>query len=343
MATAKKTASGKWRIRVYVGKDEHGKPLYKSFTDSDRRRCERIAAQYLDENRETVKSDSFESAMENYIKSRTPVLSPSTIRGYRNIQKQLRTQYGAFCALSLADIRQDRLQTLVNDMTMFVRPKTIANRYGLVVAVIRENGYMPPKVKLPDRVKPNLTIPDADGVKRILQAAEGTEMEIPILLAAFAPMRRSEIAALEMEDISGNTIHVQRAIVMNENNENVSKSPKTYDSDRYISMPSKIINKIRKKGYVTTIKDPQHISQRFYHIAEKADCHGVRFHDLRHFCASYLHAQGVPEQYILERGGWNTDRVMKSVYRHALASETDRINEKIVENIQETFLEHMFI
>ena len=338
MATAKKLASGAWRVRVYVGKSKDGKKVYKSFTDTDKKRCERIAAQYLDEHREVLESDTFAHAMEQYLESREAVLSPSTIRGYKNIQKQLLTQYSAFCETPVPDITQSVLQTLVNEMTMFVSPKTIRNRTGLISAVIKSKGYMPPFVTLPERRKPDLRIPDVDDVKRLLKTAEGTDMEIPIMLAAFAPMRRGEIVALKMEDISGNVIHVKRAIVESSDGSLVEKSPKTYDSDRYIPMPQDVIDKIMAKGYICDTDKPRILTLRFERLVKKCGLDGVRFHDLRHFGASYLHSKGVPEEYILARGGWSTGSVMKTVYRHALASKEDAIGKEIVSDISKTFL-----
>ena len=54
----------------------------------------------------------------------------------------------------------------------------------------------------------------------------------------------------------------------------------------------------------------------------------MRFHDLRHYQASILHALGVPDAYIMQRGGWKTDSTLKRVYRHAMRdkqSEFDQI------------------
>lgn len=339
MATARKLPSGTYRCVVYIGKDDNGKKKYKSFTDPDKRRCEMLAAQFADSHRGYTSSCSFEFAMEQYIASREPVLSPSTVRAYRNIQKVLRSDYRAFCNVSVHEIDARMYQQIINGWTAMLSPKTIRNRTGLISAVMKSKGVLPPPVKLPDKVKPNLHIPDSKDVKSLIATAKDTEMEIPILLAAFAAMRRSEIVALTMDDIDGDVIHVHSAIVMDANGCNVRKHPKTYESDRYIPMPPEIINKIRSKGYITTITNPQHISQRFEHIARKAGCPETRFHDLRHFCASWLHAQGIPEQYILSRGGWTTDGVMKNIYRHALSSEADRINKEVSASISKIFFD----
>ena len=59
-----------------------------------------------------------------------------------------------------------------------------------------------------------------------------------------------------------------------------------------------------------------------------------RFHDLRHYAASIMHAIGVPDQYILQRGGWSSDNVMKTVYRNAIDIETVRQTKKINEHFQ---------
>ena len=337
MATAKKLPSGNWRVRVCIGKDENGKYRYKSFTDKDKRRCEHMATEYADQMREVLTSDTIGNSIEQYIQERTPVLSPATIKGYREIQRILTTNYKSFCDKQITDIRQKTLQDLINKMSATVSPVTATNRYKLISIVMRYKGYNVPIVKLPELKKPNYKIPDIDDVKNMLKAAEGTELEIPIMLAALAPMRRGEILGLRMEDIDGNTIHVCRSVVLNHEYKIVEKSPKTYESDRYIVMPDFVINKIKEKGYITKYKDPDYLSRRFNLLMKKCGLEGVRFHDLRHFGASWLHAQGIPEQYILERGGWESDRVMKNIYMHTLSSEKEKTNKEIMNKMAQHF------
>lgn len=42
-----------------------------------------------------------------------------------------------------------------------------------------------------------------------------------------------------------------------------------------------------------------------------------------------MHTIGVPDQYILQRGGWASDNVMKEVYRNAVDIEAVRQTKKI--------------
>ena len=50
-----------------------------------------------------------------------------------------------------------------------------------------------------------------------------------------------------------------------------------------------------------------------------------RFHDLRHYSASIRHALNIPDAYIMQEGGWSSDSTLKSVYRHALDDEQDKM------------------
>lgn len=45
-----------------------------------------------------------------------------------------------------------------------------------------------------------------------------------------------------------------------------------------------------------------------------------------------MHAIGVPDQYILQRGGWISDNVMKSVYRNVIDLEKAKQDRKINEH-----------
>ena len=57
-----------------------------------------------------------------------------------------------------------------------------------------------------------------------------------------------------------------------------------------------------------------------------------RFHDLRHYCASIQHAIGIPDAYIMQRGGWGSDGVLKEVYRHAMSDKENEMNTKANDN-----------
>lgn len=109
-------------------------------------------------------------------------------------------------------------------------------------------------------------------------------------------------------------IHVHKAAVFNDKGELIKKTTKTISSDRYIDLPSYVTDLFPKSGYIVNIT-PDVITSRFERAIKKLDLPHFRFHDLRHYSASVMHAIGVPDQYIMERGGWSSDAVLKQIYR----------------------------
>lgn len=63
-------------------------------------------------------------------------------------------------------------------------------------------------------------------------------------------MRRSEICALTVEDISGDLVSINKAVVQDENKNWITKTTKTTSSTREIVIPIELADKIRRQGYV---------------------------------------------------------------------------------------------
>ena len=162
----------------------------------------------------------------------------------------------------------------------------------------------------------------------------GTELEIAVLLAAFGTLRRGEICALTDQDIHGDYITVNKAYVRDEHNEWVLKEPKTFSSNRTIELPHFVIEKMSGiSGQIIKVH-PDALSERFRRAIRSSGLQKFRFHDLRHYSASILHAIGVPDQYIMQRGGWASDHVMKAVYRNTIDEETTKQNAKIISHFE---------
>ena len=104
--------------------------------------------------------------------------------------------------------------------------------------------------------------------------------------------------------------------------------PKTTESSRRIKLPHFVVKKIREQGYVTKY-NPDQISHYFRRMQQRVGLEDVyRFHSTRHYCVSSLHANGLPDAYIMERGGWSTPDVLIYVYRHTISDETAALTDK---------------
>lgn len=148
-------------------------------------------------------------------------------------------------------------------------------------------------------------------------------MELAVYLAAFGTLRRSEICALTADDVKGKVISINKAMVNKGKSEWVVKTTKTVSSTRFIEMPVFVIEKLPTSGRIVTIS-PDQITSRFERAFLKLNIPGFRFHDLRHYAASIMHAIGVPDQYIMQRGGWGSDRTLKAIYRGTIAGYTQK-------------------
>lgn len=328
MATARKLRSGSWRCLIFDHM-ENGKRKYKSFTAPTKKEAELKAAQYVmdrDERQKEPKSQkTFSEELEKYIVMKEAVLSPSTIRGYRNIQKMLEEKYTDFCNIKLSNISQDDVQKVISDLSKSKSPKTVRNYHGLISSVIGSNLVL--NTTMPQKVQPELYIPSDGEIQALVNAVKDTELEIPVLLGAFCMMRRGEICGLSMDDIKGNTIHVHHSLVLGTDKEWHLKAPKTETSDRYIEAPDFVTDRIREIGHITNL-NPHSITIMFHRVLDQNNLNHFRFHDLRHYSASIRHALGIPDAYIMADGGWRSDKVLKSVYRHAMNDRKKEMSNK---------------
>lgn len=349
MPTAKRLPSGSWRCQAYshsviqtdkngniiYGKD--GKPkkkrIYESFTSNDTSKRGKIKAEamanefILNRNSDTIRNITLREAYIEYVQNRKSILSPSTVREYK---RAIRNDFKHLMDLNINDITQAQIQVEINILSSYNSPKTVRNKHGLLSAVMAT--YRPDftiKTALPKKVRPDLKTPTDEDVERLLAIVKDTELEIPVLLAAFGPLRRGEICGLKKSDITGNIIHVKRAMVLNDNHEWVLKKPKSYAGDRFIDLPDFIIAKLMACDEQIVTINPSQITNRFMRLIKKNNMPHFRFHDLRHYCASIQHALGIPDSYIMQRGGWGSDAVLKSVYRHTLENKENEMNQKI--------------
>lgn len=303
----RKLPSGTWFIQTQV------KGVRKSFSAPTRAEVVRKATEYK-LTASDAPSAPLGALIDSYIDAKRNVLSPTTISRYEQTR---RLEFQRLMPVPVRELTSERVQREVNIMAANHSPKTVRNAYGLVTATLAL--FAPSlhlRVTLPKNRKVEYHIPTTEQVYALLSRAS-ENMTTAIMLAAFCGLRRGEIASLTSEDIEGNMIHVRRTAVYDGNRKQIDKAPKTYSSDRYVPAPAFVVEHLRKKkGRVCPIA-LNSITRRFQELREKLG-YDFRFHDLRHYYASALHAVGVQDEYIMKFGGWKSDAVLKEVYRGTL-------------------------
>lgn len=328
---AKKLPSGRWRCRVYDGTDPAGKKIYKSFTADSKKEAELLAAHYAASRKSTVSKDrTLADAYARYIEIKKNTLSPATVREYSRAAK---ADFPELMPLRLSRLTQEAVQSAVNVMSANHIPKSVRNAHGLLSAVL---SMFAPEIRLNTRLpqsrKSDLYVPTEQEVEKLVRSIRGTELEKAVLLAAFGSLRRSECSALMISDIEGDIIHVNKAIVLGADKQWTLKQPKSKAGYRDIKMPGFVIERLKPapNGRIVNIM-PVTITDYFADARRKFNLPHFRFHDLRHYQASILHAMGVPDKYIMERGGWSTDSTLKNIYQHTMSDKRKQVEDDIVQ------------
>lgn len=317
--------SGTYRVRTQSGGKRYSMTFDHIPTDLE------IALKLAEEvKKDSDLRDSFEYCARSYINSKTNVLSPSTIKGYTSIlEKGISDD---FKKLKIKDMTQIDIQLEINRYAEKHTPKTTRNVHGFISSVL---GTFRPQMiintTLPQKLAHEPICPTECDIKKILKASENTMYHIPLQLGILG-MRRSEICAATIDDIEGNILHINKALVSDKNNKWIVKTTKTSAGTRDIYLPNKLIKEIKKQGCIYE-GYPNSIYDALQGYCKKLGIHPIRFHDLRHFYASYAHSKGMSDADIMASGGWKSDYTMKSIYRHSMQETKKEMQKKIASSI----------
>ena len=336
MATARKLPSGNWRVLCYDGMGANGKRKYQSFTAATKKEAERLAVLYMASAQKTQDTKiTVSEAIDRYINAKTGVLSASTIRGYRQMQRRY---YDGISRIDIFKLTTEEMQKFVASITGTASAKTVSNVYGLLsssVAMFRPDASF--RVSLPKKIKARKGSPSNADVAHLFSAAQGS-LKLSIALAAFGSMRRGEICALKYGDVEGNIIHVHADMVENEHNKFEYKEiPKTSDSVRDVRVPAQVTALIDKDGPADDFiipETPNAITSAFIKLRNKLGI-DIRLHDLRHYYASVGAVLGVPDTYMSDFGGWRRGSgVMKEVYQNVIDDERQRYQDILTSHFE---------
>lgn len=277
---------------------------------------------------------TFDEAARDYINIKKAPLSPSTIAGYERLKRYVPDW---FKKMQIADIENYHIQKMLNEYMVGKSTKTVKNMVGFVNPVIHL--YKPRMVielTLPQEIaKDEEYIPTDEDIKKIMDYAKGTRFEIPLILAAFG-LRRSEICALEMTDLNGSILTINKAKVLDENRNWIVKTTKTTASARKITLPDNVVAKINELGMYDGCPDT--INEFLSRALVMLDIEHFSLHKMRHYFATKM-STILPEADVLALGGWekSNNTVMKTVYRHSNIQRNKEMQQKAANAMKDLF------
>ena len=256
--------------------------------------------------------------------------------------------------LTLRELEARHLQMFYSEMLRKVKPNTVIHYHAIIHSAlkyaVKTDMLVQNVADKVDRPKKNSFQPvflSAEEMQKMFEALRGTKLELPVLVAAFYGFRRGEVLGLKWDaiDFERGTISVIRTVttitVDGKQTEIEQQSAKTKSSLRTLPL----IGSFRE--YFLQVKEAQELNKQicgncynheydgFVFVDELGErmranyltsafpkfleSHGLRrmrFHDLRHSCASLLLANGVPLKHIQEWLGHSDFTTTANIYAH---------------------------
>lgn len=293
---------------------------------------------------------SFMAFIKKYIEDKKTILSPSTYAGYLHIYQTLHEFYGD--NLKLKDVTYLNLLDFYNYMKneRHVKNNSI-KRYKEILSpalslayrddLIPKNPYeFMPKLK---REKTKLEYYNKGELEKLFEITDKTPIGLIVRVATFYGFRRSEILGLRWKSIDFNnkTITIENKVLNIKKEIICSEVLKTLSSNRTLPLLPEIEEPLLKRKseieknkvlygscynhkfdeyvFVNDIGDlylPDFITHYFGDLLKKRNLKHIRFHDLRHSCASLLVANGVPMKNIQEWLGHSSYNLTADTYSH---------------------------
>jgi integrase len=180
-------------------------------------------------------------------------------------------------------------------------------------------------------------------VDAFLKVAAGHRLGALFSVGVALGMRKGELLALHWNDVDmdNRTLRVSKTVQRLGSQGLVTGTPKTMRSRRTIPLPAQVIRTLvehrkaqdaeratagdawQSNGLVFASKsggllDPKHVNRILDSLAEEAGVRRIRFHDLRHTCATLLLGQGVAPRTVMEVLGHSQMSITTDLYGHVM-------------------------
>lgn len=246
------------------------------------------------------------------------------------------------------------MQMFYSEMLRRVTPNTVIHYHAVIHSAlkyaVKTDMLIQNVADKVDRPRKNSFQPvflSAEEMQKMFEALRGTKLELPVLVAAFYGLRRGEVVGLKWDaiDFERDTITIKH-IVTNAKIDGkceivCADRAKTKSSLRSLPLVSNIREKLlalreqqkenrrvcgkcyskKYNGYVFVdamgnIFNPRSVTANFSKLLEQNGLRHIRFHDLRHSCASLLLANDVPLKQIQEWLGHSDIGTTANIYSH---------------------------
>lgn len=344
VSTGLSEGTGKRRV------EEKRREIVAEFEEAYNRK--RYAAKPI-EKFNPVERYTFANFMDTWLETVKPSIAHTTYIGYAKNIRKIKAYFGD--SIRLDELKPIHIQEFYNKMYSdglsgnTVKHLHVNIRKALQYAVKTELIPSNPadKTERPKAERYTATFYNKDELGELFKVFEGDRMELCVHIAAYYGLRRSEVLGLKWDaiDFDKKTLTIKHKIVndYSDGKEIIIGEDKLKNASSRRTLPliphiEKLLLEERKKqGYYSLLlkkgynnkyseyvcRDnlgnlitPNYITDHFRHMIKKHGLKKLRFHDLRHSCASLLLASGISMKQIQEWLGHSTFNVTANFYSH---------------------------
>ena len=296
----------------------------------------------------------FSSYLVQWMEIARSTLQPNTAAGYASMIQNPIAPYFQQRGITLGGLQAVDIQMFYTSQLKRVSANTVIHYHAIIhralkYAVKTDLIDVNPadKVERPRKDRFTASFYDGNEVNRLFQVARGTPLELPVMLAAFYGLRRSEVVGLKWDaiDFEKKTIAIRHTVTVcaekGRRIEVAADTTKTASSRRTLPLAPAFQTKLAAlkeqqeknrilcgRSYCTdylgyVLVDAMgnrlklsYISTAFPALLKRNGLRPIRFHDLRHSCASLLLKNGVPMKQIQEWLGHSDFSTTANIYAH---------------------------
>jgi integrase len=354
MASFKKHGNG-YQGTIYVGRKADG-TKDNIFVQADTlRECKALARQ-VEDDIERRRISNFRNTKvadfcADYLRRHKNELADTTYINYKMYADRHFKPF--FKSMKFSKVTEFHLKDYKAEKLEYLSPTTVRKHMLFMRMVFAEAKFkhLFDEVSIPQNQKFVPVVPTDEQFDLIISKTKMKKHELIELIAGRCGLRLGEIFALKWDDIDFKTkeMRIDESFAREEAMQYGLKEPKSDNGYRKVPCSDEILEKLKdykadpyksKRGFLKKnvvpitgqIFDgrPDNFSNNFGKKMDKLGMGEIRFHDLRHYYASWLYRNGIPDHVAAELMGHDI-AVLKGIYQHLglidRAKHKDRIRE----------------
>lgn len=296
----------------------------------------------------------FADYIEQWLEVAKPTIAVATYASYCSMVKRVIAPYFRERRITLQGLTPKDIQDFYLEKLKTVSASSVIHYHANIHRALKHAVKLDliptnpaDKVDRPKKDRFNGNFYDAEEVNKLFEVSKGTKLEFPILFGAFYGLRRSEALGLKWDaiDFENDSITIRHTVtsvtldgkvqLVAADTTKTKSSLRTLPLVPFVKERLLVLKKEQENnrrlcgrsyhkqfaGYVCInemgdLIKPHYVTEQFPKLLDANGLRRIRFHDLRHSCASLMLANGVPMKQIQDWLGHSDFSTTANIYAH---------------------------